>query len=163
MPAPTVITIIAGRLAVGLLDTALTAFDCQVVSAAVTANPNLQTVPATFCAPESQAPAATGFQLDLNFLQDWTNPDGVCWFSMDNDTAEVFWELSLDTADATGEAIMHGKARVVAVGFGGDAGTPLQSSSTWPILGKPASGPVVPGAAAAAADDDAARYATADA
>jgi len=140
MPTPTTITIVSGRLAVGLTSDALTAFDCQVVSAAVTANANLQTVKATFCSPESQVPAATGFELWLNFLQDWTDPAGVCWFSMDNDTAEVAWELSLDAGDGTSEAIMHGMARVVALGFGGDAGTPLESSSVWPVIGKPTKG-----------------------
>lgn len=143
MPTPTVITILSGRLRVGLVQTTLTAFDCQVVEATLTANPKLNTVPATFCAPESQAPASTGYQLDLNFLQDWSDPDGVCWFAFENDAALVYWELALDDAAAPDDAdvTMHGTAYAVALGFGGAAGAPLQSTSTWPVIGKPVKGP----------------------
>src|SRR5262245_50430884 len=80
MAAPTVIMITNAKLMLG--DTAGDvnppgtgtgkAFECQVTSAAINANPNLQTVPATFCAPESQAPAATGWELAVTWLQDWT-------------------------------------------------------------------------------------------
>ena len=47
-------------------------FQCQVISAAINANPNLQTVPATFCSGETQVPGQTGFELALTWLQDWT-------------------------------------------------------------------------------------------
>lgn len=149
MPVPTTITIVAGRFAAGTDSAALTAWDCQTVGAVLTANANLQTVPATFCSPESQTPAATGYQLDLTILQDWTDPDGICWFAFDHDTEEVSWELSLDTGEGTpADAFMHGTARVVALGFGGEAGTPLQSTVTWPVIGKPVKGPFAPAARA---------------
>ena len=141
MPVPVTITVISGHLKVGLTAAALDAFDCQLVTGTLTANPKLNTVKATFCSPESQAPAATGYQLDLNFLQDWSDPDGVCWFAFENDASLIYWELALDDPDATGDVTMHGQAYAVALGFGGDAGVPLEASSTWPVVGKPVKGP----------------------
>ena len=157
MPVPTSITIVSGHLKVGLTAAALDAFDCQVVTATLTANPKLNTVKATFCSPESEAPAATGYQLDLNFLQDWSDPDGVCWFAFENDAALVYWELALtdDVAPDDANVTMHGQAYVVALGFGGDAGTPLESAATWPVLGKPIKGPSTGALAADAGADDA--------
>jgi hypothetical protein len=110
-------------------------FQCQVVSAAINANPNLQTVPATFCSGETQVPGQTGFELALNWLQDWTAPGGgLSKYAYDNDAMEKFFSLTL--SDGT-EPIATGTLRVVAGAFGGDAGTPLQTSTTWPIIGKP--------------------------
>jgi len=110
-------------------------FQCQVISAAINANPNLQTVPATFCSGETQVPGQTGFELALTWLQDWTATAGLSEFAWDNDAAEKYFSISLD--DAVGSPIATGVCRVVAGAFGGDAGTPLQATATWPIIGKP--------------------------
>lgn len=164
MPVPIALTILQGTLRVGTTQAALDAFDCQVVEATLTANPKLNTVPATMCAPESQAAALTGFQLDLNVLQDWSDPAGVCWFAFDNDAAIVFWELSLDDAvsPAGDDTRMHGTAYCVPFGFGGAAGAPLQSTATWPIIGKPVKGPA-PASLAADASTESSSYAEANA
>jgi hypothetical protein len=95
----------------------------------------LQTVPATFCAPESQAPAATGYELAITWLQDWTAPGGgLSKWAFDNDTNEMWFSLSVDDTDTP---LAVGQVRVVAGAFGGDAGTPLTATATWPIIGKP--------------------------
>jgi hypothetical protein len=112
-----------------------TAFECQTTSAAINAAPNLQTVPATFCAPASQAPAATGFELAISWLQDWTAPGGgLSKYAFDNDTLTKAFSLQL-TEDA--EPVATGQVRVVAGAYGGDAGTPLVSSTTWPLVNRP--------------------------
>jgi hypothetical protein len=138
MPEPQVITIIEGHLRVGLSQEALNDEQCQVTSAAVNASPNLVTVPATFCAPQSQRAARTSWELAVTALQDWEDPDGFSWWAKDHDTEEIFWELALTDDD---DAIMHGKATVTALPFGGDAGTPLTGSATWPCTGEPEKGP----------------------
>lgn len=141
MANPTVIVVNNAKLMLG--DTAADvvpgtgtgdAFECQVTSAAINANANLQTVPATFCAPESQAPAATGWELAITWLQDWTDADGLSFYAFANDTLSKFFSLTLNdqpTPVATGEV------RVVAGAYGGDAATPLTATQTWPIVGKP--------------------------
>ena len=155
MAAPTVMNIVTGHVRLGLTAAGVIDQQCQVTSAALNATPNLQTVPATFCSAESQSPGATGFELVITVLQDWTNPSGLCWFLFDNDTKIAYWELALD-ATLTSPAIMNGQCYLVAPSFGGDAGTVLTSDVTLPVTAKPAKGalagapalPIVPSTSA---------------
>ena len=124
MPAATVITILSGKLSLGVDALTMTAYDCQTVSAALTANAKLNTLAATFCAGESQTAAASGFDLVLTVLQDWSDPDGICWFAYDNDGQQAFFELALDDPEVAGDVTMNGQVYVTALNFGGDAGTP---------------------------------------
>lgn len=118
-------------------------FTCQVTSLAITANPNLQTVPATFCQAESQAPAATGWQMDLTWLQDWSvATNGMSEFMFDNDAVKMFFEVTPNDPEAVG---MTGECWIVAGNYLGDAGTPLTASATFPLLAKPTKVPVAGG------------------
>jgi hypothetical protein len=165
MAAPTVITITDAHVLLGATQADVTppsgtgtSYECQVTSAAINANPNLQTVPATFCAPESQAPAATGYELAITWLQDWTAPGGgLSMWAFTNDTAEMWFSLSVDDSDVP---LAVGQVRVVAGAFGGDAGTPLTATATWPIIGKPTL-TVAPDTVTAAAEAPADEFATA--
>jgi hypothetical protein len=141
MADPTVIIITNAILKLGdtLADVGDTgtgvAYECQTTSAAINATPNLQTVPATFCAPASQAPAATGFELAITWLQDWTVPGGgLSKYAFDHDTESKYFSLSLDSDS---EPLATGQVRVVAGSYGGDAGVPLTATSTWPCVNKP--------------------------
>ena len=148
MPTPTVMTIISGSLSVGPVGGPLVAYDCQVVSAALIPQPRLQTVAATFCAGEAQAPGATGWQLDVRVLQDWSaDATSFTWWSIDHDAELCDFELVLDTgvvAPGDDAVTMNGQAYVVAFQFGGDAGTPLEATQTWPMPAKPIKGAYVP-------------------
>ena len=137
MAVPNTITIVEGHLKVGTSEAALISQDCQITSAAVNALPNLVTRGASFCAPESQTAAASGWELAVSAFQDWEDPDGICWFCFEHDTEEIYWELALSDDD---DAIMHGQATLTALSFGGDAGTPLVASATWPCVTKPDKG-----------------------
>lgn len=133
------------------------AFECQVTSAAINANANLQTVPATFCAPESQAPAATGWELAVTWLQDWTDPNGLSYYAFANDTLTKFFSLTLNdqvTPVATGEV------RIVAGAYGGDAATPLVATQTWPLVNKPTITPPAASTAVASNEVTAPEYAS---
>lgn len=128
-------------------------FECQVTSAAINANANLQTVPATFCSAESQAPAATGWELALTWLQDWTDPDGLSFYAFENDTMSKYFSLTLE---GSVEPIASGQVRIVAGSYGGDAATPLVATQTWPLVTKPTiTKPTVPLANDAFADANA--------
>jgi hypothetical protein len=112
------------------------AFQCQVTSAALNASPNLQDVPATFCSPATQAPAATGYTLAVEWLQDWRAPSGgLSGYCYTNDTLLKWFQLKLDAADTA--PIATGQVRLVAGAFGGSAGTPLPATAEWPVQGKP--------------------------
>lgn len=139
MPAPTVITITDGVIKFADDEAGLTtglAFECQVTEASINATPNLQTVPATWCAPESQAPAATGYELAITWLQDWTAPGGgLSMWAFTNDTATKWFSMQLDRDDLT--TVATGQVRVVAGSYGGAAGTPVTATATWPLAAKP--------------------------
>lgn len=155
MPAPTVITITNGVVTFADDEAGLATgegFECQVTEASINATPNLQTVPATWCAPESQAPAATGFELAITWLQDWTaEGGGLSMYAFTNDTLTKWFSLKLDATDTT--TVAEGQVRVVAGSYGGAAGTPLTATATWPLAAKPTITvpPVVPLAAGASA------------
>jgi hypothetical protein len=142
MPAPVTITIQKGQFAAGLVSP-LTAFDCQVASAAITPNVKNTTVKATFCADEAQGYGGTSWVIDLNVLQDWSDPDGICWFAFDNRGADVLFEVALTDDPAPGDAnvTMNGTCTVTPIAFGGDAGTPLEGTAQWPVVGDPVKGP----------------------
>lgn len=165
MPNPTVIVITNAKFLLG--DAAADvdppgtgtgkAFECQISSAAINATPNMQTVPATFCSPESQAPAATGFELALTWLQDWTAssagvPGSLSAYALANDTLTKYFSLTLV---GTAAPIATGQCRVVAGAYGGDAGTPLTATAVWPLVGKPTiSEPTMAQAAAYASGEE---------
>jgi hypothetical protein len=139
MSAPTVITITDGLLTLADDEAGLatgTGYECQVTEASINATPNLQTVPATFCSPESQSPAATGFELAVTWLQDWTAPGGgLSNFAFLHDTELQWFSLSLDADNSS--VVCVGQLRLVAGAYGGAAGTPLTATATWPLAGKP--------------------------
>lgn len=139
MSAPTVITITDGIVKFADTQAGLTsglAFECQVTEASINATPNLQTVPATWCAPESQSPAATGFELAVTWLQDWTaSGGGLSKWAFDNDTATKWFSMLLDKDLSS--TVATGQVRVVAGAYGGAAGTPLTATATWPLAAKP--------------------------
>lgn len=144
MSSPTVIVITNAQLLLG--DTSADVipptgtgsgenFSCQVTDAAINATPNLQKVPATFCVAESQVPAATGYELAITWLQDWTAAaGGLSMYAFDNDTLAKYFSLCLV---GTADPIASGQVRIVAGAFGGTAATPLTAQAVWPVIGKP--------------------------
>ena len=156
MTAPVVIVITNGTLTLADTEAGLSAgegFECQVSEAAINATPNLQTVPATFCEPESQSPAATGYELAITWLQDWTaEGGGLSNYAFVNDATTKWFELTLDGGT---EPIATGQVRLVAGSFGGAAGTPLTATATWPLASKPTITVPAVVALGASADDDA--------
>jgi hypothetical protein len=116
-------------------------YTCQATKAELVATPNLQTVPATGCQPETQVPAATGFTLDLEWLQDWSAAtESLSQYLFDNDTLEVDFSVSLDNGDIA-MPVASGTVRLVPGSYGGQFGTPLLATVTLPAQGKPVIGP----------------------
>lgn len=137
---------------------AATVFTCQVSQAALTPTANTVDVPATFCAPASQAAAASSWALDLVLLQDWGDVASASMFLFDNDAQVV--DFKVDGIGISGSPMQAtGQCTVVAGAFGGEAGIPLEATVSLPILGKPviAAGTLVT-AAAEADTDQAATY-----
>jgi hypothetical protein len=119
-------------------------FTCQVISAAINAVPNLQTVPATYCEGQTQVPAVTGWQLALTWLQDFGAAGSMSQYMFDND-ATLQWFSITPTNVGSGLAVpaASGQCYVVAGAYMGAAGAPLQASATCPVPTKPVLTPAV--------------------
>lgn len=115
------------------------AYECQLTSAVITAQPAFNTIPATGCAPATQSPGRTGYQIDMAWLQDWTAAGGgLSGYAFDNDGQAKWYEL---TPDAVGAPTVKatGQVYVVSGGFGGTFGdgSAAATTATWPCLDKP--------------------------
>jgi hypothetical protein len=116
------------------------AYECQLTSATITSNPQFNTIPATGCAPSSQSPGRTQFQLDMAWLQDWSaSAGGLSGYAYTNDTAKKWFSFTLDSVDAP-TVVATGEVYVVAGGYGGTFGdgSAAAATATWPCLDKPA-------------------------
>jgi hypothetical protein len=118
--------------------TAGTAYECQLTQAIINAIPNFTTIPATACAPATQSPGKTGWELAIDFLQDWTaSLGGLSGFMYTNDTKPMWFELVVDSAVPAVKAT--GQVYLVSGSYGGPIGTgdALAASATLPCLDKP--------------------------
>jgi hypothetical protein len=115
-----------------------TAYECQLTSAAITPVPNFNTIPSTGCAPATQSPGKTGWQLDMAWLQDWTaSLGGLSGYAYTNDTKPMWFELTVDSTAPTVKAV--GQVYVVSGAYGGTFGdgSAAPATATWPCLDKP--------------------------
>lgn len=126
---------------------------CQVTSAAVTAVENSTDNPATMCDPASTIALKSGGTLDVSFKQDWSDPDGFCWFTDAHDAELQYFRFTMPTtpggdAAATGPGY-EGQVTVRRATFGGDSGTVLVATASYPVVGDLT--PVIPTMVAAEA------------
>ena len=131
-----------------------TAYECQLTQAIINAVPNFNTIPATGCAPATQSPGRTGWEMQVDWLQDWVAAPGggLSGFAYANDTKPMWFELIVDTAFPTVKAT--GQVYLVSGSYGGTVGdgSALAASATWPCLDKP----VIVSTTLLAADEEAA-------
>lgn len=118
--------------------TAFTEFTCQITAGALNASPNVsdETIPATWCEPESTVPSvgATSYELALTFLQDPDVVQGLSRWLFEHDTERAWFYMGLD-GDNPPKAV--GQIRVVAGAIGGEARVALTADVTLPVDGKP--------------------------
>lgn len=121
------------------LATGAVAAECQITSAMLEPQPVYATIPATGCAGATQSPGLTGYNLVLNWLQDWTKPadESLSQFAWANDGKAVWAEVLPDAADTT--VSMTGQFFATSGGFGGTFGdgSAAATSATWPAVEKP--------------------------
>jgi hypothetical protein len=112
------------------------AFECQVTDASIQAVPVTETVPATWCEGESSIPGKSGWQIVINWLQDWRDSaGGLSGYAFTNEAALKWFEMKLDQADT--EPVATGQCYIAAGNYGGAANTPLPATATWPLAAKP--------------------------
>jgi hypothetical protein len=130
-------TVVFATTEAGLTDG--TAGECQITSASLEPQPVYATIPATGCAGASQSPGLTGYNLVLNWLQDWTKPadESLSRFAWDNDGLPVWVEVTPNVDDPT--VSMTGQFFATSGGFGGTFGdgSAAATTATWPAVSKP--------------------------
>lgn len=118
--------------------TGYTDFTCQITSGSLTASPNVsdETIPATWCSPEStsQNVGETSYSLEISILQDPDVMAGLSAFLFSHDTETVYWFMGMDGTDPP---IATGTARCVAGTIGGEARVALTADVSLPVTGKP--------------------------
>ena len=115
------------------------AAECQLTRAELVPQPTYATIPATGCAGATQSPGLTGYNLELDWLQDWTKPadESLSQFAWANDGLPVWAEVQPNKDDAT--VTMTGQFYCASGGFGatfGD-GSASATSASWPAITKP--------------------------
>lgn len=139
MPNPAVITVTNGSLKLADTQAGLatgTAFECQVTTCSLEASANTAEVPATFCSPTFSTAGLSSFAMSISWIQDWrAAAGGLSGYAYTHDAQVKWFELKLDKTDTT--PVATGQVTVVAGAFGGEAGSPLVTSTSWPVVGKP--------------------------
>lgn len=140
--ARTVITLINPKLVVAATQAGLatgTAYECQLTSAALVPTPNTTAVPATGCAPATNVPGRSTWELQMAWLQDWTAPaGGLSNYCIINEGLLVWYKLTLDNVGSP-TTVATGQAYVAAGQYGGEfGGAPAVATANWPCFDKPA-------------------------
>ena len=127
-------------------------FECQVTAAVVEAQPNTNTIPATGCAGKTTTAGLSGYQLKIDWLQDWSAGAALSLssFAMTNDGTLQWVEFVPDKTAPTTK--FQFQCSVVAGNIGGTFGdgSPGVSSAVWPLVNAPT--PTIPALEDAVAD-----------
>lgn len=94
---------------------------CQIIEARVQPATVTETAPATLCADEVDRTTGLKYTLEITAFQDWTDPEGMCWYLSENALTTVYFSLALP--DAGWHA---GQVELVPLQYGGAAGANLQ-------------------------------------
>lgn len=115
------------------------AFECQITSARLTPAPTYQTVPSTGCAPASQSPGRTGWQIDAAWLDDWGADPSLSQYAFDHDTEAIWYRFVADSVQYP-DLKAEGQVYMAPGGYGGTFGdgSAAASTATWPCVDVPA-------------------------
>jgi len=109
---------------------------CQITSAAITTVENNTDVPATMCEAASQTALRSGATLDVAFRQDWADSTGFGWFAAEHDAQQQAFQFLLGAgSDATAGPGYTGTCTLRRPTFGGDAGSVLVATMSFPVIG----------------------------
>ena len=106
----------------------------QVSACTLTPNVNSTDGVPTLAVPEPPPETKTDYSLDGDAINDFTDPQGLSLYCFDNDGLEMAFVWVPITADGTSLA---GNLIVRAFPIGGKPGEMLQTTFSWPVVGKP--------------------------
>ena len=109
-------------------------FACQQTNVRLTPSfDDISDAVETLCGDELAADTKTSWVLAGTSIQDFDDPDGFVYYSLDNDgvTVDFAWQPNENGAKFTG------KVKVRAVEIGGDVNTRITTDFEWPLEGSP--------------------------
>lgn len=114
----------------------LEAHDFSYQAAAVRLTPDVSSEDGTptLAVPEPAPDTTVSWALNIDAIQDFTNPTGLVNFLMDNALAEVDFVWTPLTSDATSYG---GTIQVVPMEIGGDVAVQTITSVELPLIGQP--------------------------
>ena len=119
----------------GAADPPTTEFGHQVAAVRLTPSVESEDGTPTLAVPEPAPNTTISWALNVDAIQDFHEPAGFVNFLMDNRLAEMFFEWTPQTAEATKYA---GKCQVVPIEVGGDVAVQVVTSVELPVVGEPA-------------------------
>lgn len=130
------------KLKSGTLTLGAEEFACQAINVRLTPSHDTTTatdeVVETLCGdtttPDEETTINTTWALNIEAIQDFTNPDGFVRYCLDNNQQVVDFSWK---PNATGPT-MSGRCRVLAVEIGGEINRRITTSAEFPVIGEPA-------------------------
>lgn len=132
-------TITESKLKSGTLTLDSEAFACQAVNVKLTPNHNtttqtdepVETLCGTTTEPTEEETIRTTWTLNIEAIQDFTNPDGFVRFTIDRNQQVVDFTWK---PNATGPTF-SGRCRILAVEIGGEINRRINTSGAFPVIG----------------------------
>jgi hypothetical protein len=134
-----------GTLKLGAADPPTTEFSTQASAVRLTPSVESEDGTPTLAVPDPAPLSTISWALNVDAIQDFTEPTGFVNYLMDNALDEQFFEWVPLTPDATK---YKGKLQIVPIEIGGDVAVQVVTSVELPLVGDPTR---VDGVAAAAA------------
>ena len=122
------------RLGPGTLKLATQEFNTQVSAARLTPSVDSEDGTPTLAEPDPAPLSTVSWALNIDAIQDFTEPTGLVNYLLDNSLAEVAFEWVPLTSDGTKYA---GTVQIVPIEIGGDVAVQVVTSVELPLVGNP--------------------------
>jgi hypothetical protein len=118
----------------GTLKLATNEFNTQASAVRLTPSVNSEDGTPTLAEPDPAPESSIDWALNIDAIQDFTEPAGLVNYLMDNALAEVPFEWTPLTADGV---IYSGTVQIVPMEVGGDVAVQVVTSVELPVVGEP--------------------------
>jgi hypothetical protein len=109
-------------------------FNMQTAAVRLTPSADSADGTPTLAVPEPAPETTISWALNIDAIQDFTEPDGFVNYLMDNALAEVDFAWVPDTADGTA---YNGTVQIIPIEIGGDVAVQVVTSVELPVVGQP--------------------------
>ena len=122
------------RLGPGTLKLATNEFNTQASAVRLTPSVDSEDGTPTLATPDPGPLSTVSWALNIDAIQDFTEPAGLVNYLMDNALDEVAFEWTPDTVDGVKYA---GTVQILPIEVGGDVAVQVVTSVELPLIGEP--------------------------